>query len=98
MVELPAAGGHHDVRSSRGRERLPVDIGVVEKVHVLDDDALFGGRLAGEHLRAIGNTGVLLSRDRIRDAVVTGARRDVVAVGPDRWTWVIGKERPQKLV
>ena len=42
------------------RQRRAVDVGVVQEVDVVDDEALLGGRLALEHLRAIDDAGVLL--------------------------------------
>ena len=39
-VELGAAGGHHDVRRAARRQRRAIDVGVVQEVHVEDDEAL----------------------------------------------------------
>ena len=75
-----------------GRQLLAIEIGVVEKVHVVDDDALLGRVLALEHPRPIDDAGVLLNH------VVAGAGRHVVAVGPDRRTRIVRKERPHELV
>jgi hypothetical protein len=83
-IELPAAARDHDVRRTLGRQRLSINVRVVEEVHILDDDALLGRRFAREHRFAIGDARVLLRRDGRRDPVVARARRDVVAIGPDR--------------
>ena len=53
----------------RGGSALPVEVGVVEEVDAVDDDALLGRGLALEHPGAIDDAGVLL------DEVVAGARR-----------------------
>ena len=71
-----------------GGSPLPVDVGVVQEVHAVDDDALLGRRLPFQHAVAIDHAGVLL------DHVVAGTGRDVVAVGPDRRARVIREERP----
>ena len=92
LPELRAAGGEDDVRRAGWRKLPAVEIGVVEKVHAVDDDALLGRRLAAEHLRAIDDA-ILLLHD-----VVAGARGHVVPVGPHRWPRVVGKEGPDEIV
>src|SRR5262249_43306847 len=92
IFQLRTAGRHYYVRRSARRRRLTVDVRVVQEIHSINDDALLGGRLALEHLRAFHNAGMLL------DHVVARAGRDVVAVGPDRRARIIGEERPQKFV
>ena len=82
-IQLRSAGCHHDVRRARRRKRCPVDVGVVQEVDVLDDEALFGRRFAFQHPRAIDDAGVLLGGNGVGNPVVAGARRDVVPVGPD---------------
>src|SRR5262249_34530888 len=52
-----------------------------------EDEALFGGGLALEHLRAVHDVGVPLGE------IVAGTGRDVVAVGPDRRPRIVGVQR-----
>src|SRR5258707_5300617 len=92
LFQLRAAGRYHDVWRARRRQTLAVDVGVVQEVCAVDDDTLFGGRLSFQHLRAIGDARMLL------DHFVAGAGRNIVAVGPDRRSGIIRKERPQEFV
>ena len=41
----------------RGGSCLAVDVGVVQEVHAVDDDALFGGGLALQHLASFNDAG-----------------------------------------
>ena len=91
--QLRAAGRHHDVRRAAGGSACAVEVGVVEEVHVVDDR-----RTAPSPARPGAS-----SRDRRRTrasgcTLVAGARRHVVAVGPDGRTRIVGEERPQELV
>jgi hypothetical protein len=92
VLELNTASRHHHVRRTCRRQRGSIDIGVVQKIDAVDDEALFGRRLALEHPAAIGDTRMLL------DDVVARAGRHVVAVAPHRRPRIVGKERPQELV
>src|SRR5262245_58919177 len=85
LIQLSPARRHHDVRSSAWRQPVPVEIGVVEEVYPVDDDALFGRRQASQHFFAFGYTRVLLNE------FVAGAGRNVVAVGPDGRPRIIRK-------
>ena len=97
-VQLPAAGGDHDVRRAGGRKCLAVDVGIVQEVDVLHDDALLGGGQPRQHLRPIGDARVLLRRDRGRDAIVACACGDVIPIRPDGRTRVVREERAEELV
>ncbi len=92
LFQLRAAGGHHNVGCSGGRQSSAIDIGVIEEVDIVDDDALFGGWLAGEHSGAVGDAGVFLYD------VVAGTGGNVVAVGPDGGARIVGEERALELV
>src|SRR5262249_50881711 len=83
---------HQDVRRARRRQTFAVNVRVVQEIHSVNDDALFAGRLALEHLRALHDTAMFLNH------FVARAGRDVVTVGPDRRARIIGEERPQKFV
>ncbi len=83
---------YHDVGRARRRKAAAIDVGVVQEIHTVNDDALLARGLAAEHFRALHDAGVLL------DHLVAGARRHVVPVGPDRRPWVVGKERPLERV
>ena len=85
LLQLGAARRNHDVGSAGWREALAVDVGVVQEVHTVDDQALFGRRFALEHRRAIDDARMFLND------FVARARRIVVAVRPDRRTRVIGE-------
>ena len=88
VVKLRAAGGQHQVRRPGGRQRGAVEVGRVQEVDAVDDHALLGGGLTGEHLHAVYHTDVLLND------LVAGAGGHVVAIRPHRRTRVVGEERP----
>src|SRR5438552_6789470 len=92
LLQLCAACRHHDIRLTRRRQSLAVDIRVVEKIRAVNDDALLPGRLALQHLRAISDARVLL------DHFVAGTGWNVVAIRPDRRARVVREERPQEFV
>jgi hypothetical protein len=77
LPELRAPSRHHDIRRSRSRQFLAIDVGVVQEIHAVNDNALFGGELARKHILAICNTGVLLNH------VVARAGCHVIAIGPN---------------
>ena len=91
-VQLCAAGSQDHVGCPSGRQRLAVEIRVVQKVHPVHDHALLGRRLAEQHVPAIDGARVLL------DDVVAGAGRYVIAVGPNGGPRIIREERPQEFV
>ena len=91
-MQLRAARGENHVGCPLWWQCLPVEIGVIEKVHAVDDDALLCGGFPQQHVATIRDARVLL------DHLVARARRDVVAVGPHRGSGVIGEQRSQKLV
>src|SRR5207247_9481957 len=80
-VQLCAPGREYDVRGTGRWQRLAVEIGVVQKIHAIDDHALLGRRFAEQHVAAIDGAGVLLND------IVARARRHVVSVRPHRRTW-----------
>src|SRR5262245_35712680 len=92
ILQLRTAGRHYDVRRAGRRKPIAVNVSVVQEIHSVNDDALLAGRLALEHLCALHDARMLL------DHVVSRAGRDVIAVGPDRRSRVVGEERPQKFV
>src|SRR6185437_9424826 len=92
LPELSSTGGHHDVRRTSRRKLCSIHVGVVEEAHVIHDHALLGCILALQHPGTVGDAGVLL------DYGITGARRDVISVRPDRRTRIIGKERTREFV
>ena len=89
---MRAARRHHDVGRARRRKAAAIDVGVVQEIHTVDDEALLARGLAAEHFRALHDAGVLL------DHLVASAGRHVVTVGPDRRPRVVGKERPLERV
>ena len=42
LVQLRAPRGHDDVGCARRWQRLPVDVGIVEEIDAVDDEALLG--------------------------------------------------------
>ncbi len=91
-LELCAAGGQHDFRRAVRRQRLAVEVRDVQEVDAVDDDTLFGCRLAFQHAGAVHGTRVLL------DDRVARARRQVVAIRPDGRTRIVREEGPVELV
>ena len=91
-AKLRSTGGEHRVGRARRRELCPLEVGVVEEVHAIHHHALFRRRFSAQHAHPIDHTGVLL------DHVVAGAGGDVVPVGPDRRSRVVGEQRAQELV
>ena len=65
--ELRSSLGHHDVGRAGGRKRKTIDVGIIQEIDTIDDDALLGGLFALEHLRPVDDayspsgSGVLLS-------------------------------------
>ena len=85
LLELRATSRHHDVGRSRRRKFPAIDVGVVQKIHTVDHDALLGRWLARQHSRAIRDARVFLNH------IVARAGWRVVAVGPNRRTWIVRK-------
>lgn len=86
LFQLRAAGGHHDVgRAARGKS-LAIDVGVVEKIHAVNHDALLGSGQAAKHFVAIGDAIVLL------DDCVACAGGHVIAIGPNGGPRIIGEQ------
>ena len=79
------------------RQPLAIHVGVQHENAAVDHHALLGRRQTLEHLVAVGDAVVLL-RDDFGQQVVAGAGGVVIAVGPDRRTRIIGKQRPLELV
>ena len=92
LPELRAAGCQHDVRRAPGGQPRAVEVGVVQEVDVVDDEALLARGLALEHGLALDDTGVLL------DDFIAGAGRHVVAIGPHRRTGVVREKGPEKFI
>src|SRR5882724_951531 len=92
FLQLRAARSHDDVRRSLRRKFLPIQICVIQKIHAVNDHALFAGWLAFQHFLAFSDAGMLLNY------FVAGAGGNVVAVGPDGRSRVVRKEGAQKLV
>ena len=77
--------------SSR-RDLLTIDIGVVQEIHAIDNEALLGCVLTFQHFCAIGHKGLLLHH------AIAGAGRHVVTIGPDSRARVIGKQRSHEFI
>src|SRR5262245_66629716 len=92
ILQLRPSGSHYDVRCSARRQLFAVYIRVVQEIYAVNDDTLFGGRLALEHLRALHDTCMLLNH------VVARAGRNIISIGPDCRTRVIREERPEKFI
>src|ERR1700730_972513 len=88
LFQLRTTCRHHDIWRTRRRQTLAIDVGVIKKIRAIDDDALFSGWLAFQHLRAVCDARMLL------DHFVAGAGGNVVTVGPDRRPRIVRKERP----
>ena len=92
LPQLAAAGGHQDIGSAGGRQTLAVQVGVIEEIHALHDDALLRGIPALEHGGAVDHAGMLLND------VVAGAAGNIIAIGPDRGAGIVGEQLPPEFV
>src|ERR1035437_5899943 len=92
LFQLHPTGGHYYVGGAFRRQFRAIEIGIVKKVHTVDNDALFTGRLTFEHLGSLGNTCMFL------DNIITRACRYIVTIGPNGRPRIIGEIGPEKLV
>src|SRR6266480_3423185 len=92
LLQLRAAGRHHDVGRASRWQSLAIKVRIVEKVYAVNDHTLLACRLALQHLCAIGDAGMLL------DHFVAGTGGNVVAVGPNRRPRIVRKKRTQEFV
>src|SRR5581483_1945476 len=92
IFELCTTSSHHDIGSTSRRQPAAFNIGVVQEIYPVDNDALLGGGLAFQHAGAVGDAAMVL------DDGITGARCYVVAVAPDGRSRVVRKQFAPELI
>src|SRR5262249_25435201 len=92
LFQLRAPRRHYDIRRASRRQTPSIKVRGVQEIDTVDDHTLLSGRLAPEHPGAIGDADMLL------DDFVARARGSVVAVGPNRRSRIIGKQRPEEFI